>query len=57
MIGLWLPSTGGAGGEAIADERDLRDLIEVKAFVLVAPEQPGQPLRTELLAVLIPVDS
>ena len=54
---MWLPSTGGAGGEAIADERDLRDLIEVKAFVLVAPEQPGQPLRTELLAVLIPVDS
>ena len=34
-----------------------RDLIEVKAFVLVAPEQPGQPLRTELLAVLIPGDS
>ncbi len=33
------------------------DLIEAKAVVLVVPEQPGQSLRTELVDVLIPVDS
>ncbi len=33
------------------------DLIEAKAVVLVVPEQRGQALRTELLDVLIPVDS
>lgn len=36
---------------------DASDLIEAKAVVLVVPEQAGQPLRTELLDVLIPVDS
>ena len=41
-------------GEAIADESDL---IEAKAVVLVVPEPTGQPLRTDLLDVLIPVDS
>jgi hypothetical protein len=40
--------------EAMADASDL---IEAKAVVLVVPEQAGQPLRTELLDVLIPVDS
>jgi hypothetical protein len=30
---------------------DDSDVIEAKAVVLVIPEQPGQPLRTELLAV------
>jgi hypothetical protein len=43
-----------ADGEAIANESDL---IEAKAVVLVVPEQTGQPLRTDLLDVLIPVDS
>ena len=43
-----------ADGEAMADDSDL---IEAKAVVLVVPEQPGQSLRTELLDVLIPVDS
>lgn len=43
-----------ADGEAMADDSDL---IEAKAVVLVVPEQAGQPLRTELLDVLIPVDS
>mgnify|MGYP006879033829 CR=1 FL=1 len=37
-----------ADGEAMADDSDV---IEAKAVVLVIPEQPGQPLRTELLAV------
>lgn len=41
-------------GEAMADDSDL---IEAKAVVLVVPEHPGQPLVTELLDVLIPVDS
>ena len=36
---------------------DDSDLIEAKAVVLVVPEHPGQPLVTELLDVLIPVDS
>lgn len=35
----------------------VNDLIETKAMARVVPEQPGQPLRTELLDVLIPVDS
>ena len=43
-----------ADGEAIANDSDL---IEAKAVVLVVPEQTGQPLRTDLLDVLIPVDS
>ena len=43
-----------ADGEAMADDSDL---IEAKAVVLVVPEQPDQALRTELLDVLIPVDS
>lgn len=43
-----------ADGEAMAYDSDL---IEAKAVVLVVPEQPGQSLRTELLDVLIPVDS
>ena len=43
-----------ADGDAIANDSDL---IEAKAVVLVVPEQPGQPLRTELYDVLIPVDS
>ncbi len=43
-----------ADGEAMADDSDL---IEAKAVVLVVPEQVGQPLVTELLNVLIPVDS
>ncbi|WP_094555493.1 hypothetical protein [Synechococcus sp. 1G10] len=43
-----------AVGEAMADDSDL---IEATAVVLVVPEQAGQPLRTELLDVLIPVDS
>lgn len=43
-----------ADGEAIDADSDL---IEAKAVVLVVPEQPGQALRTELLDVLIPVDS
>jgi len=43
-----------ADGEATADDSDL---IEAKAVVLVVPEQPGQSRRTELLDVLIPVDS
>jgi hypothetical protein len=43
-----------ADGEAMADASDL---IKAKAVVLVVPEQAGQPLRTELLDVLIPVDS
>ncbi|MCP9824431.1 hypothetical protein, partial [Synechococcus sp. EJ6-Ellesmere] len=42
-----------ADGEAMADDSDL---IEAKAVVLVVPEQAGQPLRTELLDVLIPVE-
>lgn len=42
-----------ADGEAMADDSDL---IEAKAVVLVVPEQPDQPLRTELLDVLIPVE-
>jgi hypothetical protein len=42
-----------ADGEAMADDSDL---IEAKAVVLVMPDQAGQPLRTELLDVLIPVD-
>jgi hypothetical protein len=43
-----------------ADGEDIdadSDLIEAKAMVLVVPGQPGQALRTELLDVLIPVDS
>lgn len=43
-----------------ADGEDIdadSDLIEAKAVVLVVPEQRGQALRTELLDVLIPVDS
>jgi len=43
-----------------ADGEDIdadSDLIEAKAVVLVVPGQPGQALRTELLDVLIPVDS
>ena len=43
-----------ANGEDIDADSDL---IEAKAVVLVVPEQPGQALRTELLDVLIPVDS
>ena len=43
-----------ADGEAMADDSDL---IEAKAVVLVVPEHPGQPLVTDLLDVLIPVDS
>jgi len=43
-----------ADGEDMADDSDL---IEAKAVVLVVPEQPDQALRTELLDVLIPVDS
>ena len=43
-----------ADGEAIANDSDL---IEAKAVVLVVPEQTGQPLRNDLLDVLIPVDS
>jgi hypothetical protein len=43
-----------ADGEAMADDSEL---IEAKAVVLIVPEQPGQSLRTELLDVLIPVDS
>jgi hypothetical protein len=35
---------------------DDSDLIEAKAVVLVVPEQPDQPLRPELLDVLIPVE-
>ena len=42
-----------ADGEALADDSDL---IEAKAVVLVVPDQAGQPLRTELLDVLIPLD-
>ena len=42
-----------ADGEAMADDSDL---IEAKAVVLVVPDQAGQPLRTELLDVLIPLD-
>jgi hypothetical protein len=43
-----------------ADGEDIdadSDLIEAKAVVLVVPKQPGQALLTELLDVLIPVDS
>jgi hypothetical protein len=43
-----------ADGEAIANDSDL---IEAKAVVLAVPEKTGQPLRTDLLDVLIPVDS
>jgi hypothetical protein len=43
-----------ADGETIDADSDL---IEAKAVVLVVPEQNGQPLRTDLLDVLIPVDS
>lgn len=43
-----------ADGEAMVDDSDL---IEAKAVVLVVPEQPGQPLGTELLDVLIPIES
>ena len=42
-----------------ADGEDIdadSDLIEKKSVVLVVSEQPGQPLRTELLDVLIHVD-
>ncbi len=41
-------------GEAIADDSDV---IEAKAVVLVVPEKPGQTLRSEVLDVLIPVES
>jgi hypothetical protein len=53
----WLDAaleTWEADGEAIADDRDV---IEAKAVVLVVPEKPGQTLRSEVLDVLIPVDS
>ena len=42
-----------ADGKAMADDSDL---IEAKAIVLVVPAEPAQPLRTELLDVLIPVE-
>ena len=42
-----------ADGEAMADDSDL---IEAKAVVLVVPAEPAQPMRTELLDVLIPVE-
>jgi hypothetical protein len=32
-------------------------VIEAKAVVLVVPEKPGQTLRSEVLDVLIPVES
>jgi hypothetical protein len=41
-------------GEAIADDSDV---IEAKTVVLVVPEKPGQTLRSEVLDVLIPVES
>jgi hypothetical protein len=53
---LWLDAaleSWEADGEAMADDSDM---VEARAVVLVVPERSGQPLRTEVLDVLIPVD-